>query len=396
MPSVMAEHFKPYGWICRIAGIFFVKNLQSDNVDDLVITWKTWYSLYSVVCLLSFGILEFAFLTNNMLRQFDRVRSFTKHLFLVIQVCVTVKVIVNLSSAVFGSWTMLEFFRKAADYEKKAAFSREHYRFKSRISYILRSFILAAFVGHFIVNANMTVKMVNIGGNSYLEFGFKLVPLLFNFLFFVYDLVHFLVLRPCCEVMIAYIRHQHETLKHELPVGYDGVAKLSGVGQFERVRLNLCSIGNLRKLLNRNWQFSLMASAITILILTCICIYSTFDKDVSTDQLLLTMSYSIYATLDFVDVARLSQMMANEGRELKESLMKVSMFNESPIQFRQVSYLHNSIRPEEMSLSGGNFFSLNMPLLVSLAGSIITYSVILVQTSDSVEHLTVPKSNNTD
>ncbi|XP_077529119.1 uncharacterized protein LOC144141434 [Haemaphysalis longicornis] len=58
----------------------------------------------------------------------------------------------------------------------------------------------------------------------------------------------------------------------------------------------------------------------------------------------------------------------------------------------QIEYLHDIIEPDAMCLSGGGFFCLNKALLVSIAGSIITYTVILVQTSDEIaEHVDVSK-----
>ncbi|KAH7933843.1 hypothetical protein HPB49_018057 [Dermacentor silvarum] len=62
----------------------------------------------------------------------------------------------------------------------------------------------------------------------------------------------------------------------------------------------------------------------------------------------------------------------------------------------QIEYLHNCIDPEELSLNGGDFFKLNMSLLVSMAAAIITYTVILVQTSQSATRNSSAKLNVPD
>ncbi|XP_075532177.1 gustatory receptor for sugar taste 64f-like [Dermacentor variabilis] len=47
----------------------------------------------------------------------------------------------------------------------------------------------------------------------------------------------------------------------------------------------------------------------------------------------------------------------------------------------QMQFLHDSIDPNGMRISGAEFFYLDRKLLVSIAGSVITYTVILVQSS---------------
>ncbi|XP_054917105.1 uncharacterized protein [Dermacentor andersoni] len=261
------------------------------------------------------------------------------------------------------------------------------------MSFLHRFFVAIFFFAHLVANANITIRLLNVEGDAFLEFVLKGTMLLFNFLFFAYDMMHFIILRPCCEVLISYVHQEQDTLKRILAVGEKSTFKITTlISELDRVRLNLSSIVHLRRVLNSAWQFSIMASVVVLLIVACICVYSVFDEGVPKDQLLLTMSYCGYATIDFVDVARLSQKMANETLKMKESLTKAAVFHDSPAEFRQVAYLRSSIRPGEMFLTGGNFFTLNMPLLVSLAGSIITYSVILVQTSDSVENMTTARS----
>ncbi|XP_037580512.2 uncharacterized protein LOC119463758 [Dermacentor silvarum] len=389
----MAARIKPYAWLCRAAGVFFIRNLQSGSPKDWTVSLKSWYTLYSVGCLLTFALAELYFVADNTVRLYATVRTFTKSLVLVIPMVVAFKVVVNIASAVSGSWTMLEFFKMSAEHEMRAAFDWKKYQWRCRLSYALRFFVAIFFFAHLVANANITIRLLNVEGYSFLEFVLKGAMLLFNFLFFMYDMLHFIILRPCCEVLIGYVRQEQDTLKRILGIGEKPTFKITTFNtELDRVRLNLSSIVNLRRVLNSAWQFSITASAVVLLIVSCICVYSAFDEGVPTDQLLLTISYCGYATIDFVDVARLSQRMANETLKLKESLMKASVFQDSPVEFRQVAYLRSSIRPSEMFLSGGNFFKLNMSLLVSLAGALITYSVILVQTSDSVEHMTTARS----
>ncbi|XP_049274112.1 uncharacterized protein LOC119403054 [Rhipicephalus sanguineus] len=367
MVSAMAARIRPYATLCRAAGVFFIRNIHCANPRDAVVSWKSWYTLYSVGCLLTFTLGQLYFVANNTIRVFASVRSFTKSLVLVLPTVVAFKVTVNIASSVFGSWTMLEFFKMSAEHELKSAFDWKKYRYGCRLSYALRFFVGISFFAHLIANANITIKLLHIEGNSFLEFVLKAVMFLFNFLFFTYDMLHFIILRPCCEVLISYIRQEQDSLNYILAMSETPFTKIAAVDkELDRVRLNMSSIVSLRKVLNSVWQFSIMASAAGLLIVSCINIYSLFDEGVPKDQLLLIMSYCGYATVDFVDVARLSQTMGNEVLKLRESLMKVAVFHDSPTHFRRVAYLHGTLEPDEMFLSGGNFFTLNLPLLVSI------------------------------
>ncbi|KAH6924730.1 hypothetical protein HPB50_023433 [Hyalomma asiaticum] len=313
MVSAMASRVSPRARLCRTAGVFFIDNLQCANSRDVVVRWKSWYTLYSACCLLTFALAELYFVANNTVRFYTSVRSFTKSLVLVIPTVISFKVVVNIASSVFGSRTMLQFFKMSAEYEMRAAFDGRKYRFRCRVSYALRFFIVVSFFVHLVANANITVKLLNVQADSLFDFVLKGAMLLFNLLLFTYDMLHFIMLRPCCEVLIDYVHQQQDHLKSILAIGEKQIVGITAFAiDLDRVRLNLSSIANLRRVLNSAWQFSIMASAVGLLIVACICIYSFFDDGVPTDQLLLTMSYCGYATIDFVDVARLSQTMANE------------------------------------------------------------------------------------
>ncbi|KAK8767247.1 hypothetical protein V5799_005967 [Amblyomma americanum] len=67
-----------------------------------------------------------------------------------------------------------------------------------------------------------------------------------------------------------------------------------------------------------------------------------------------------------------------------KDLCKAVRNTEDPNLRRQVKLLHDWIDPEDMSLRGGDFFEVNLSLLIQMAASVITFSVILVQTDQSI------------
>ncbi|XP_070382968.1 uncharacterized protein [Dermacentor albipictus] len=196
-------------------------------------------------------------------------------------------------------------------------------------------------------------------------------------------MVPFLVLRPCCEVILLYIRHEHDVLRSVVQ-DTGNIAYEQRVRLVEMVRINLCAVSRLKRRLNQVWVCSLGASGALVLCVTCIGIYLTFVEEFSTSQHLLTIMYGASTGLDFLDIANLSDAMVTEVRRIRYTLQKVAT-TENMHYVNQLLFLADSLEPGEMALSGDGFFSLRLPLLVSLAGAVITYTVILVQTSESVK-----------
>ncbi|KAL3240865.1 hypothetical protein MRX96_021662 [Rhipicephalus microplus] len=196
-------------------------------------------------------------------------------------------------------------------------------------------------------------------------------------------MVPFIVLRPCTEVIRLYIQHQHKLLRPLLDARCNvPIAKRSK--ELEAIRINLCTIAALKQQLNAIWRWSIVASGAIVLTVSCICIYSVFTEEFSAVQHLLTILYSISSALDFVDIANVSQQLVNEMRQIRHTLQKAPTYFENEVYYYQLIHLRASIKPKEMALSGAGFFTFNLPLAVSLAGAVITYAVILVQTGESV------------
>ncbi|KAL1417770.1 hypothetical protein MTO96_026543 [Rhipicephalus appendiculatus] len=191
----------------------------------------------------------------------------------------------------------------------------------------------------------------------------KLTCITGSLLFYVHDAAPFLVLRPCCEVIRLYIEHQHGVLRYIVRSGrndYVGPEKRARL--VEKVRLNLCTVLHIRRSLNEIWEHAIAVSGAMVLWASCNGIYLNFVEEFWTPEHLLSIMYTASTVLDFLDITILSDAMV-----------------------REVIYLRDCLKPGEMALSGAGFFSMKLPTLVSLAGAVITYTVILVQTSESVK-----------
>ncbi|KAL1479302.1 hypothetical protein MTO96_051958 [Rhipicephalus appendiculatus] len=122
-----------------------------------------------------------------------------------------------------------------------------------------------------------------------------------------------------------------------------------------------------------------------VLCITCIGIYLNFVEEFWTLEHVLAILYTISTGLDFLDIVILSDNMVREVRKVRQTLQNAAISSAKWDYVIQVLYLRDSLKPGEMALSGAGFFSLKLSMLVSLAGAVITYTVILVQTSETVK-----------
>ncbi|CAN8006289.1 unnamed protein product, partial [Ixodes pacificus] len=383
MSSVMLRNLLPYGRFCRFSGCLFIQNFRK-RPESMRVQWMSWYTLYSAFCFAVFAVVQASFIFERVILLLTNIRLFTKSLFIVMQFAIVTKIVVNLSSNILGTASMIRFFRECAVFETSTGFSPPKPARRLKFCHCIRLAMLAAFLVCSVLSTTFLIRMLHSPASGVLDVFVKIASVFSNYLFFVYDTHHFLILRPCSEVLILYIKAQADILSSALRVP-DCWKRAATVDAVERVRLNNCKIRNLKTNLNGVWKASIVTSSVVILLMVCVGVYSAFDAGVPRSHLVLSMSYGVYSTLDFVDMATLSQTMVNEAQKIKDSLKKVLTCQASESYVHQVHYLHNSLNPSDMALSGGGFFRLDMPLLVSITGSIITYTVILVQTSEGAE-----------
>ncbi|XP_054922231.1 uncharacterized protein [Dermacentor andersoni] len=83
------------------------------------------------------------------------------------------------------------------------------------------------------------------------------------------------------------------------------------------------------------------------------------------------------------------------AHKLKEAARMSSTVNTTDSYFRQVEFLHYTIDPEGMRISGAGFVRLDKPFIVSIVGALITFTIILVQTGDELTHRLRDKAAST-
>ncbi|KAL3240873.1 hypothetical protein MRX96_021669 [Rhipicephalus microplus] len=130
----------------------------------------------------------------------------------------------------------------------------------------------------------------------------------------------------------------------------------------EEIRLNVFTVIQLKRAINDIWAWSLLSASVFTLVVPCICVYEACYAAYAPEQQYGVIAYTAYVAYELFTLAHASQSLINK-----------------------IERLRDSIDPDDMAFEGGGFFTLNMSLLVSMAASVITYAVILQQTTQSLK-----------
>ncbi|XP_064487814.1 uncharacterized protein LOC135400006 isoform X1 [Ornithodoros turicata] len=279
-----------------------------------------------------------------------------------------------------GSSSMLDFFRRAAAFEKAVAFQcctccRISKYWWSRTT---RSLIAVAAVTSNCVGLFFLMGEHRAGRSLPARIFFDASTIVCSILFFVYDSLHFVMARSSCEVLVEYTHSQVNVLKR-MPAWHNSVI------QVETLRTNICTIKKLKEELNNVWSWSMAASCASNVLVVCVTCHAAFTKSLPAEHFLIVGSYAIYSCIELASLAGISQKLTDEAQKLKDAVKSLPVLNATEAYVAQVQYLHDSIDPESMCLDAAGFFHINLSMLVSMSGSIITYTVILVQTSTDLE-----------
>ncbi|XP_075530381.1 uncharacterized protein LOC142563674 [Dermacentor variabilis] len=385
MTSFMMRHFKPYCWICLASGLVIFRGLRATAQHKTDMIWKASYLFYAFICFVLLIVVTAFFFYQMTVTFLIGVQVFTRWLYLLVFTVVGFKVLLNLLCIALKSRHLFDFFKQSARYESSVNFVPPECCRQTKSCYFIRLIHCLAFVGNLSLSSYLLCNFIdNLEYSGTQGVVLKVSGVAGDFIFYVYQMVDFIVLRPCLEVLLLYIRQQHEVVRCMIDGG-GSLVFVKRARNVEEIRMNLCAIALLKTQLNGIWRWSIMLSGGAVLLFACICTYTVFVEGLSTLQSVICLLYSVLLLLDILDITGLSQEMVNELRSMRQTLQSAPTGQQNGAYFTQISYLRDTIKPKEMAVSGAGFFSLNFPLLVSLAGSAITYTVILVQTSESVK-----------
>ncbi|XP_070383693.1 gustatory receptor for sugar taste 64d-like [Dermacentor albipictus] len=163
----------------------------------------------------------------------------------------------------------------------------------------------------------------------------------------------------------------------------------------EAVRRNLYKIRKLKKHVNAVWAPAILAFSLSSLWVICTTLYCLFSGHDNTLDLWLGLAYGVSCSFRLLDLAIISDDLCSEAQDIKRMTKTARNIYVADAHVSQIQYLHDSIDPPSMRLTGASFFCVGRRLLVAMAGSVIAYTVILVQTSDGLTSGTNRSGTNT-
>ncbi|KAH7933944.1 hypothetical protein HPB49_019423 [Dermacentor silvarum] len=385
----MISNFNPCRLLFRLFGCFFVQGLTEDTNNHARVTWKTPYILYTMAWLLTIGFMESDYIGATFR---NLIGDFTSSVYALIELTTMANAVVNFVCMTIGSRRLLQFFQMCARYEKSAAFRaptasearRRDWRMRLwRIGALQAAMMMYVAVLYFYYGPR--------GSRTDWNTVSKVASAAAICSYMFYDWLMYLTMRSTCEVLIWYLRDQRAVFEElskyvsgQAPASR-GVRALSAPLTVESVRLNLTKIRELKACINDLWSPALVSTAVTVLLLKCCALHDVVSAGGYNDIAVVISLRAWQSALRFNELAFISQSLRDEAMNIKQSAQAATTLWVDDLYSRQVQFLHDSINPEEMCLSGGGFFRLGRPLIVSMMSALITYTVILAQTGQQLD-----------
>ncbi|KAK8774172.1 hypothetical protein V5799_011296 [Amblyomma americanum] len=315
------EERKMDGKLCRLCGCFFIRDLFEGNGRSLPrIVWKSWYTVYSCGCLASLLWIEIDVIVGEGYQANKRFYFLDNTLQVITRTVVLVKVLINLFCLFIGSSRILEFYLRAADFEKRAGISscaccapRKYFW-----SDLRRACLCVVYCSVFVVEqllaprADMSHHRGS--GRGWIEayaWTRYLIPCLF---YFAYDSVHNMALISSCQVLVEYLRSQLKVLE-ECIYCFQGNGPPSSrsdtATRVEMVRMRLCDIEELNNAVNDIWKWPLVATSVCILLVLCTAVYDVCKGGLASRDNYGSCFYALYLMYEFLALTFVSQSLAN-------------------------------------------------------------------------------------
>ncbi|XP_075730715.1 uncharacterized protein LOC142774206 [Rhipicephalus microplus] len=362
-------------------------NLSIETLENAVATWKSPYTAYAALCFSAFLGYQVVALTS-ISRSVDVHKTFPRHLRFVSYAITVAKVCVNYVSFCLGSQGLLEFLKGATAFETSTSFSaavkRRLDRGRRLFDAVVRAMLFASFVGAFIIALADGLKKLpptSAPWRAVVVTG----ALCCAMAFFLYDSTVHVITTRCSEVLLRYLESELLRLEANCSNQVAHCAQLNSASEIAAVRVNVCKIKALKAKLDKICGPAIAASSTSLLALLCLNVYRSFTMDVTESELWLPIVYTLYCGLCLVEMAFVSQDLAKQAKKLKNTTKSVAMIRSSKEYVQQIRYLHSTIEPEEMCLTGASFFRLDRGLLLRGTGSVITFAVILMQTDGDLK-----------
>ncbi|KAL1433624.1 hypothetical protein MTO96_012450 [Rhipicephalus appendiculatus] len=364
--SLMLRSFVGYARFYRFFGCLFISGINDKTLKTCKVTCKSVYTLYTLVWLTILVCIEGDLLMRKFRGIANSTGTFALSLEIITFTIAISKVVANTACLVLGSGRMLKFLRDAGKFERSTALVVPR-KFAKRSSSWLRVTVrLAVLVS--LVGTSISVALSHrTGFASYRKDWHPLLKVLAvcsSVVFMVYESSMYVTVTCFCGVLLQYLKAQiaaFDECRRMSSASY--IAVRDAAARIEAIRLNVSRIKEFKDVVNDLWCPAIVTSSVSLVAVLSMALCRFYNILRGDRRAFLGVTYSAFGALCFVDMVLLSSELGSEVR-----------------------YLHEAIEPDNMCLNAGGFFRFDRSLLVGMTGTVITFTVILLQTSDLMKH----------
>ncbi|XP_029851506.1 uncharacterized protein LOC115333098 [Ixodes scapularis] len=379
MSSYVEREFKFFARSCRLFGCLFVSNSWSGRFAEFRPKFRSWYSLY-------FGFLgvvgcgfEIILLHRRISYIYMREKDFSELLFMIIHIVIGLNIATNTLVFILGTERLIDILRSTKRLEGAMGFEPAISSRVDDAKKLFKTFLFVVFQAAFVLSRLASSKEIFEEPSTAIT---VIVTICFSFSSVGYAIHGTVALNANMffySVLSEYLKPQVaiiETLSSQILTRNPRyTAKI-----LERTRLHFVSIRNIVRAVDRLFEWGLVVSFLTCAFTLCFTLYSLFDASTSWSKMYIYIIYSVNSSANISELTHAAFRMKQQALHIKHVLEKTPLVNLPRRLVLQVEFFAENIEAEQLCVTGSGFFTVDKPVLTSIAALIFTYSLLLVQT----------------
>ncbi|XP_070383676.1 uncharacterized protein [Dermacentor albipictus] len=353
----MSERLYSVAIMWRVSGCFFVANLDPRDLDRARVTWKSVYSLYSLLCafiLFSFRMLQ---LWAGAFGDTDSRGALSTSLLELMRNVIGLESLVAFVVMAVRSSTILRFLRNASAFEASVSVPGFH-RAKRPcpVPYACHVLSFACVVlysaGH--IGWLLIATYRHMATSQILELLYGVTA---NALYMASDYGNKATARAVCEVLVDYVIIQADILAQKQKSGLH-------LKDVEELRTNMSTIQTLKEEINMALNPCIVFYCLRAFSVFSISGYMLVKLGFSQVISALILFYLLNVAFGLTDLAYVSHALEKETENVKLSLADIITVDMPSEHVSKIRFIYNTIDPRSMCLSGGGFFAINARTLM--------------------------------
>ncbi|KAL1433566.1 hypothetical protein MTO96_012400 [Rhipicephalus appendiculatus] len=310
--SLLARTFKLHGRLSQLCGCFFVRGIFSGGQEQpRRVRWRSWYTIYSCACV--------ALLTRTWA---DTMASWTVEwsghrervdngLHITIHTMLFFRVAINCICMLSGSTKLVSIYQRANAYEKRTGMTTCECCSTRKILWSDMG-RCCVWVIYAVLVTWTEPQAPHERKNAVTQTIFWILTLAVALFWLVYDTMHSVALKTSAQALCMYLEHELQALTFltgDKVFSFNRHADIAR--RIEDVRLNVFTVIQLKRAINDMWVWSLLYSSVFTLVVPCICVYEACYAAYGPEQHYGVIIYTIYIAYEFVTLANASQSQIN-------------------------------------------------------------------------------------